>query len=77
MAVYELVLCRSPLSPEALIAHLAHLDIGDRSGKTALHHAAYNGHLDMVSLLMLKGANVKAVDKREKTALHLAAFMGE
>ena len=55
---------------------LGNLDIGDRSGKTALHHAAYSGHLEMLSLLQLKGANVKALDKREKAPLHLAAFMG-
>jgi ankyrin repeat protein len=31
----------------------------------------------MLSLLLLKGANVKAVDRKERTALHFAAFMGE
>ena len=62
---------------EILIPHLGNLDIGDRTGKTALHHAAYNGHLEMLSLLLVKGANVKAVDRKEKTALHYAAFMGE
>ena len=30
----------------------------------------------MVSILLLKGANVKAVDRKERTPLHLAAFMG-
>ena len=31
----------------------------------------------MVSLLLVKGANVKALDKKDRTSLHLAAFMGE
>jgi hypothetical protein len=31
----------------------------------------------MLSRLLLKGANVKALDKREKAPLHLAAFMGK
>ena len=61
---------------EVLIPNLVNLDIGDRSGKTALHHAAYNGHTELLSLLMLKGATVKAQDKRDKTPLHLAAFNG-
>ena len=30
----------------------------------------------MVSLLLVKGANVKAKDRRERIALHLAAYMG-
>ena len=64
-------------SSEALLPHLASLDLADRAGKTALHHAAYNGHQEMVSLLLVKGASVKALDRGEKTALHLAAYMGE
>jgi ankyrin repeat protein len=31
----------------------------------------------MLSLLLLKGANIKFVDRKEKTALHFAAFMSE
>ena len=31
----------------------------------------------MVSLLLVKGANVKALDKKDRTSLHLAAFMGK
>lgn len=31
----------------------------------------------MVSLLLVKGANVKAKDRRERIPLHLAAYMGE
>ena len=30
----------------------------------------------MVSLLLVKGANVKAKDRKERTPLHLAAYMG-
>ena len=67
-----------PLPPaEVLVPMVINLDVTDRSGKTALHHAAFNGHLEMLSLLQLKGANVRAVDRRDKTPLHFAAFMGE
>lgn len=51
--------------------------MGDRSGKSPLHHAAYMGHAEMVALLLVKGANVKAADKKERTALHFASIMGE
>lgn len=59
-----------------IIEYIVNLDVGDRTGKTALHHAAYNGHVEMLSLLLLKGANVKAQDRSERTALHYAAFTG-
>jgi len=62
--------------PEVLIPIVVNLDVTDRSGKTALHHAAYNGHLEMLSLLQLKGASVKAMDRKDRTPLHCAAFMG-
>ena len=62
---------------ELIIGYLANLDVGDRTGKTALHHAAYNGHVEMLSLLLLKGANVKAQDRSERTPLHYAAFVGQ
>ena len=54
----------------------SNLDVGDRTGKTALHHAAYNGHVQMLSLLLLKGASVKAKDRSDRTPLHYAAFLG-
>jgi serine/threonine-protein phosphatase 6 regulatory ankyrin repeat subunit A len=65
-----------PFSPEVFIEYLANLDVGDRTGKTALHHAAYNGHVQMLSLLLLKGASVKTKDRTERTPLHYAAFHG-
>ena len=48
-----------------------------------LSYACYGGSLDtlniaqMVSLLLVKGANVKAKDRRERIPLHLAAYMGK
>ena len=70
------ILHSSTLSAEALIPQLSQINQGDRSGKTPLHHAAYMGHSKMVSLLLMKGANPKLKDRRERTALHLAALMG-
>ena len=32
---------------EAIIAHLVNVDIADRTGKTSLHHACYNGHAEV------------------------------
>ena len=66
-----------PHLSEVIIGYLANLDVGDRTGKTALHHAAYNGHVEMLSLLLLKGANVKAQDRTERSPLHYAAFVGQ
>lgn len=47
-----------------------------RSGRTALHHAAYNGHLEMVELLIHLRCVVNASDKKDRRALHFAAYNG-
>ena len=46
-------------------------DIGhvDNEGMCALHWAALRGHLDAVQLLLLKGANVNRVARRNNEAL--------
>ena len=41
-----------------------------------MHHAAFNGHSDMVHLLIKQGASVNAFDKRDRRALHWASYMG-
>jgi hypothetical protein len=43
---------------------------------TALLHAAQNSHKQVVRLLLEKGANVKAEDFQQQTALHLVAANG-
>ncbi|KAG7238244.1 hypothetical protein INR49_031090 [Caranx melampygus] len=49
------------------------MDVTDRSGRTPLHHAAHSGHGEMVNLLLSKGANASAKDKKERQAIHWAA----
>ena len=61
--------CRfaDPLFLERLIAHGFSPDNRDWWGRTNLHHAALNGKLDMVECLLNHGANIEAVDLRERT----------
>jgi len=46
------------------------------SGRTALHYAAWNGHSELVSILLSQNANVNAQDSEGTTALHLACMDG-
>jgi hypothetical protein len=50
------------------------------SGQTPLHLASRNQHLDAVKELVLRGANVNALDQRRRSPLHAAMslemFMG-
>ena len=44
--------------------------------ETALHKAAWNGHVDVAILLLENGADVNAVDFQKETALYYAAHGG-
>jgi hypothetical protein len=48
---------------------------GKYAGKTPLHCAIYNKHLDEALLLLQAGAKINAPDANGATALHLAASM--
>uniref|UniRef100_A0A8C1WS57 Ankyrin repeat domain 28b n=1 Tax=Cyprinus carpio TaxID=7962 RepID=A0A8C1WS57_CYPCA len=96
---------------EALVPLLSNVNVSDRAGRTALHHAAFSGHLEvseqpftyvwvqlrdeylslfkfsffytlqmycfiMVRLLLSRGANINAFDKKDRRAIHWAAYMG-
>nr|XP_045582782.1 ankyrin repeat and sterile alpha motif domain-containing protein 1B-like isoform X6 [Procambarus clarkii] len=51
-------------------------NVQDNSGYTALHHAALNGHKDVVSLLLAHEASCNVQDGKGSTPLHLAAWAG-
>lgn len=42
----------------------------------AIHFASYNGHDDIVSLLIKSGADVNALAKFNRNALHIASIRG-
>lgn len=48
----------------------------DRTGTTALHKAAANGHVEIVQLLIERGGDINQPDITESTALHAAARNG-
>ena len=58
-----------------LIEHGAHVDASDADGSNALHMAAMNGHLNIVTLLSNK-IDVNKKDNNGVTPLHLAAIRG-
>jgi uncharacterized protein len=59
-----------------LLAHGAHPDAVDDSGRTALHLACEKGQEQIVRLLLQKGAQLDLKDDSGMTALHLAATSG-
>ena len=45
-----------------------------KNGNTAIHIAAQNGHLDVVTMLIESGADVDAKNNKGNTALHVSRF---
>ncbi|KAL2009602.1 hypothetical protein VTN00DRAFT_5409 [Thermoascus crustaceus] len=60
----------------ALQAAGAHIQATDSKGKSALHHAAENGHIDAVKSLVALGLDATARDHEGKTAAEYAAGNG-
>ena len=52
-------------------------NIADADGRTALMHAAMNGNVEIVRLLLDNGAKATATDSAGSTALHWAAERGQ
>ncbi|CAH1958287.1 unnamed protein product [Acanthoscelides obtectus] len=51
-------------------------NVQDSSGYSALHHAALNGHTEIVKLLLEHDASPNIVDSKGSSPLHLAAWSG-
>nr|XP_018918082.1 PREDICTED: ankyrin repeat and SAM domain-containing protein 1A [Bemisia tabaci] len=51
-------------------------NVQDASGYSCLHHAALNGHADIVELLLTHEASPNIVDNKGSSPIHLAAWSG-
>ncbi|XP_064096814.1 uncharacterized protein LOC135208498 isoform X2 [Macrobrachium nipponense] len=51
-----------------------HIEARDAAHWTALHHAAFEGRMQAVTLLLQAGADVNTADPHGVTALHVAAY---
>lgn len=51
-----------------------HIEVRDAAHWTALHHAAFEGRMQAVTLLLQAGADVNTADPHGVTALHVAAY---
>uniref|UniRef100_A0A7N6AJ32 Ankyrin repeat domain 52 n=1 Tax=Anabas testudineus TaxID=64144 RepID=A0A7N6AJ32_ANATE len=66
---------RATRCAEALLTQLSNLNMADRTGRTALHHAAQR-HVDVVKLMLSRSADKSCKDKQGYTPLHAAAASG-
>ena len=52
------------------------MNAADGQGRTALHVACWQGHLEVVGKLLDLGANVDSQDNEKRTPLQSAAWQG-
>ena len=54
------------------LANHAPVETCNKNSETALHHAAKNGHVECINILLDYGAKITAVEKNGKNCLDLA-----
>jgi len=59
-----------------LLRHKADVEIEDKDGDRAVHHAAFGDEPSVMDVLALAGADLNARNKRRQTALHIAVNKG-
>ena len=59
-----------------LLRRCAELEIEDKDGDRATHHAAFGDEPSVMELLAHAGADLNARNKRRQTALHIAVNKG-
>lgn len=59
-----------------LIHHKSELEIEDKDGDRAVHHAAFGDEPAVMEILAHAGADLNARNKRRQTALHIAVNKG-
>ncbi|XP_049295413.1 E3 ubiquitin-protein ligase mind-bomb [Anopheles funestus] len=61
---------------EVLLRHSADVEIEDKDGDRAVHHAAFGDEPGVMGMLAKAGADLNARNKRRQTALHIAVNKG-
>ncbi len=65
-----------PAGVQLLLKHKARIDARDAQRRSALHVAAFAGHLDIATALLAAGADANAIDSQQRTPLLEAARGG-
>ena len=71
------VRCKDVETVGWLLQNGASVNLQNREGATALHHASSRGSTDMVKLLLLNNANPGIVDERGRSPLHAGCKEGQ